>query len=66
MLLFRYRAIVDKSFHSVLEWSSRQKLFLTFKEPARKKGMALQVARTQNLILTSWIFRLWMTGTEST
>jgi hypothetical protein len=28
MLLFRYRAIVDKSFHSVMEWIVRLKQFL--------------------------------------
>ena len=29
MLLFRYRAIVEKSFHTISEWSVRQKRFWT-------------------------------------
>ena len=41
MLLFRYRAIVDKSFHSVLEWVVCQKQFRTCLDQDEKEDEIL-------------------------
>jgi len=42
----QYRAIVDKSFHSVLEWLVCQKRFMTCLVQAKKRRQLLQVTRT--------------------
>jgi hypothetical protein len=42
----QYRAIVDNSFHSVLEWFVCQKRFRTCLNQTRKRKEQLQVTRT--------------------